>query len=88
MEKTFKQTVDELLGFETPEDDFRRAEGYAKRKLQLAKEREPDAAHYNEYYRALLTRDVYNELMFSRYTMERSAAIMAEREEAKNCNIQ
>jgi len=85
MEKTFKQTVDELLGFETPKDDFRRVEGYAKRKLQLAKEREPGAAHYNEYYRALLTRDVYNELMFSRYTMELSAAIMAEREEAKAC---
>lgn len=88
MDKTFKQTVDELLGFETPEDDFRRAEGYAKRKLQLAKEREPNAARYDEYYRALLTRDVYNELMFSRYTMERSAAIITEREEAKNCNTQ
>ena len=70
MGKTFKEMVDELLGEETPVEDFEKAERYARRKLQMAKERQPDATHYDEYYRALLTADVYREMMFSRYTME------------------
>ncbi len=70
MDKSFKETVDELLGITTPAKDFEEAERYARRKLQMAKEREPDAAHYDEYYLALLTADVYREMMFSRYTME------------------
>lgn len=70
MDKTFKAMVDELLGEETPAEDFEKAERYARRKLQMAKERQPDATHYDEYYRALLTADVYREMMFSEYTMD------------------
>lgn len=69
MDRAFKETVDELLGITTPAEDFKKAEHYARRKLQMAKERQPDATHYDEYYRALLTADVYREMMFSRYTM-------------------
>lgn len=86
MDKTFKEMVDELLGEETPVEDFEKAERYARRKLQMAKERQPDATHYDEYYRALLTADVYKEMMFSRYTMDlymaRRAAEAAEAEAA------
>lgn len=70
MDRAFKETVDELLGITTPAEDFKKAEHYARRKLQMAKEREPDAAHYDEYYLALLTADVYRNMMFSRYTVE------------------
>ncbi len=70
MDRAFKETVDELLGITTPAEDFKKAEHYARRKLQMAKERQPECTHYDEYYRALLTADVYREMMFSRYTRE------------------
>ena len=70
MDRAFKETVDELLGITTPVEDFKKAEHYARRKLQMAKERDPNATYYNDHYLALLTADVYREMMFSRYTME------------------
>jgi len=80
MDKSFKETVDELLGITTPAEDFKKAEHYARRKLQMAKEREPNATYYNDHYLALLTADVYREMMFSRYTMELCRARRATKE--------
>jgi len=70
MDKALKEQVDKLLGIETPDEDFQEAERYARRKLQMAKEREPNNTHYDDFYLVLLTADVYREMMFSRYTME------------------
>ena len=40
--KRFKESVDGLLGITTPAEDFKKkAEHYARRKLVMAKEREP-----------------------------------------------
>lgn len=61
---------------------FDQAEQYARRKLDLCNERagrQYGEDGYGDEYLVLLTADTVREMVFSEYTMIRSAAIMAAR---------
>ncbi len=55
------------------------AQRYARRKLDLYRERYPDVDYYNNEYLVLLTADTVNETEFSDFTMADCAAKMAAR---------
>lgn len=80
-----KARVEESLGAALDPDFFGQAEQYARRKLDLCNERtgrQYGEDGYGDEYLVLLTADTVREMAFSRYTMIRSAEIMAAREKA------
>lgn len=74
-----REAVEALLGCPVPEEYWQRAERYARRKLERAKEMQPGVEYYDDFYLALLTRDTVREMAFSDYTM----ALCLERAGAK-----
>ena len=67
--KQLREAVEALLGCPVPEEYWPRAEQYARRKLERAKEMQPGADYYDDFYLTLLTRDTVREMAFSDYTM-------------------
>lgn len=64
-----REAVEILLDCAVPEAYWPRAEQHARRKLERAKEMQPDVEYYDNFYLALLTRDIVREMAFSDYTM-------------------
>lgn len=62
--------VEELLGAKIPDGLWRQAEMYARHKLSLYRQRQPDVAYYDDKYLILLTADTVRETAFSLFTAE------------------
>lgn len=73
--------VEDHLNKWIPDNLWKRAEHYARHKLELCRQRQPEVDYYNNAYLVLLTADTVRELAFSDYTISRSAAITAARAE-------
>lgn len=74
-----RERVGEHLGRWIPDHVWDRAELYARRKLDLCRERNPEIDYYNNEYLVLLTADTVRETEFSDYTLAACEAIMAAR---------
>lgn len=74
-----RDRVEEHLGRWIPDHVWDRAEPYARRKLDLCRERNPEIDYYNAEYLVLLTADTVRETEFSDYTLAACEAIMAAR---------
>lgn len=74
-----RDRVEEYLGRWIPDDVWNRSEPYARRKLDLSREREPEITYYNNEYLVLLAADTVRETEFSDFTAADSAAKMAAR---------
>ena len=74
-----RERVEEYLGRWIPDSLWERSEPYARRKLDLCRERNPEIDYYNDEYLVLLTADTVRETAFSDYTLAACEAIMAAR---------
>ena len=74
-----RERVEEQLGRWIPDNLWERSEPYARRKLDLCRERNPEIDYYNNEYLVLLTADTVRENEFSDYTIAACAAIAAAR---------
>ena len=74
-----RERVEEHLGRWIPDSLWERSEPYARRKLDLCRERSPEIDYYNDEYLVLLTADTVRETAFSDYTLAACEAIMAAR---------
>ena len=77
---TLRQQVENRLDEWIPDALWSRAEPYARRKLDLARERDPEIDYYDNQYLVLLAADTVTEFAFSDHVNARSMAIMASRE--------
>ena len=67
-------------GVPRPLDDvWNRSEPYARRKLDLCRERQPEVEYFNNEYLVLLAADTVRETEFSDFTLADYAAKMAAR---------
>lgn len=73
------ERVEDYLGRWIPDDLWDRSEPYARRKLDLCRERNPEIDYYNDEYLVLLTADTVRETAFSDYTLAACEALMAAR---------
>lgn len=64
-----RERVEDCLDRQIPGHVWERSEQYARRKLDMAREREPEVSYYNNEYLVLLTADTVRETEFSDYTM-------------------
>ena len=64
-----RERVEDCLDRQIPDHVWERSEQYARRKLDMAREREPEVSYYNNEYLVLLTADTVRETEFSDYTM-------------------
>lgn len=71
--------VEEHLDRWIPDDVWNRSEPYARRKLDLYRERQPEVEYYNNEYLVLLAADTVRETEFSDFTLADYAAKMAAR---------
>lgn len=78
-----RQAVENHLDTWIPDDLWNRSEPYARRKLNLNRERSPEIDYYDNRYLVLLTADTVREFSFEDYINARSMAIMAARAETK-----
>lgn len=74
-----RDRVEERLGLWIPDAMWERSEAYARNKLGLYRERQPDVDYYDNDYLVLLTADTVKEMAFSDYTVAACAAITAAR---------
>lgn len=74
-----RERVEDYLGRWIPDHVWDRAEPYARRKLDLCRERNPEIDYYNTEYLVLLTADTVRETEFSDYTLAACEAIMVAR---------
>ena len=74
-----RERVEEHLGHWIPDSLWERSEPYARRKLDLCRERSPEIDYYNDEYLVLLTADTVRETAFSDYTLAACEALMAAR---------
>ena len=74
-----RERVEEYLDRWIPDDVWNRSEPYARRKLDLCREREPEVEYYNNEYLVLLAADTVRETEFSDFTLADYAAKMAAR---------
>lgn len=74
-----RDRVEDYLGRWIPECIWRRSEPYARRKLNLYRERYPEIDHYDNEYLVLLTADTVRETEFSDFTAADCAMKMAAR---------
>lgn len=63
-----RERVEDHLDRWIPDDVWNRAEPYARRKLDLCRERSPEIDYYNDEYLVLLTADTVRETEFSDLT--------------------
>ena len=70
-----RERVEEYLDRWIPD----RSEPYARRKLDLCRERQPEVEYYNNEYLVLLAADTVRETEFSDFTLADYAAKMAAR---------
>ena len=69
----------QLLGCWIPDSLWERSEPYARRKLDLCRERSPEIDYYNDEYLVLLTADTVRETAFSDFTIAACEALMTAR---------
>lgn len=74
-----RDRVEEHLGRWIPDDVWNRSEPYARRKLDLYRERQPEVEYFNNEYLVLLAADTVRETEFSDFTLADYAAKMAAR---------
>ena len=74
-----RERVEEQLGHWIPDSLWERSEPYARRKLDLCRERSPEIDYYNDEYLVLLAADTVRETEFSDFTLADYAAKMAAR---------
>lgn len=74
-----RERVEEHLGRWIPDSLWERSEPYARRKLDLCRERQPEVEYYNNEYLVLLAADTVRETEFSDFTLADYAAKMAAR---------
>ena len=74
-----RDRVEEYLGRWIPDDVWNRSEPYARRKLDLCREREPEVEYYTNEYLLLLAADTVRDTEFSDFTLADYAAKMAAR---------
>lgn len=83
-----KARVEKEVGTEICPVFFKKAEKYARRKLNFINERagrEYGEGGYGDEYLVLLTADTVREMAFSEYTLIRSMEIMAARAAQERC---
>ena len=74
-----RERVEEYLGRWIPDSLWERSEPYARRKLDINRERNPEIDYYNDEYLVLLAADTVRETAFSDYTLAACEAAMAAR---------
>lgn len=74
-----RDRVEEYLDRWIPDDVWNRSEPYARRKLDLCRERQPEVEYFNNEYLVLLAADTVRETEFSDFTLADYAAKMAAR---------
>ena len=74
-----RERVEEHLGHWIPDSLWERSEPYARRKLDLCRERSPEIDYYNDEYLVLLTADTVRETAFSDFTIAACEALMTAR---------
>lgn len=74
-----RERVEERLDCWIPDSLWERSEPYARRKLDINRERNPEIDYYNDEYLVLLTADTVRETAFSDYTLAACEALMAAR---------
>ena len=74
-----RERVEDHLDRWIPDDVWNRAEPYARRKLDLCRERSPEIDYYNDEYLVLLTADTVRETAFSDFTIAACEALMTAR---------
>lgn len=74
-----RERVEDRLGQWIPDNLWDRSEPYARRKLDLCRQRQPEITYYDNDYLVLLTADTVKETAFSDYTIAASANITAAR---------
>lgn len=72
-----RERVEDHLGKWIPDSLWKRAEPYARRKLDLYRERYPEVDYYNNDYLVILTADTVCEFDFSDRVNARSRELMA-----------
>ena len=78
-EPQLRERVEEHLGHWIPDSLWERSEPYARRKLDLCRERSPEIDYYNDEYLVLLTADTVRETAFSDFTIAACEALMTAR---------
>lgn len=78
-----RQQVENRLDTWIPDGLWRRAEPYARRKLDINRERTPEIDYYDNNYLVLLTADTVAEFDFADHINTLSMAMMAGRENRK-----
>lgn len=74
-----REQVEDYLDRQIPDHVWDRSESYARRKLDLCRQRQPDIDYYNNEYLVLLTADTVRETEFSDYTMIACGLLMESR---------
>lgn len=74
-----RERVEDCLDRQIPDHVWERSEPYARRKLDLCRERQPEVEYYNNEYLVLLAADTVRETEFSDFTLADYAAKMAAR---------
>lgn len=74
-----RERVEDRLEQWIPDDIWNRSETYARRKLDLCRQRQPEITYYDNDYLVLLAADTVKETYLSDYTITASIAIMAAR---------
>lgn len=74
-----REQVEDYLDRQIPDHVWERSEPYARRKINMAREREPEADYFNNDYLVLLTADTVRETEFSDYTMIACGILMETR---------
>lgn len=74
-----REQVEDYLDRQIPDHVWERSEPYARRKINMAREREPEADCFNNEYLVLLTADTVRETEFSDYTMIACGLLMEAR---------
>lgn len=74
-----RDRVEERLNRWIPDDVWKRSEPYARHKLDLCRERQPEIEYYNNEYLVLLAADTVRETEFSDSTIADCTAKMAAR---------
>lgn len=72
-----RERVEDHLDAWIPDSLWDRSEPYARRKLDLARERSPEIDYYDNRYLVLLTADTVTERAFADHINARSAALAA-----------